>query len=292
MLNNDDRQRLIREADHLYSTTSMVESLSDDTAAVVDYLWQEFDRMTTPRPRHDDDLAGLAARENASTTDEDEPVNRESMYSRYRTLLGTVSGLRAELAATLRRLDGLRESLRREQDAHSAVMRDLETAREDAERYKGDHQRACETIAAMYEAGTGRKGQGPIRGVVEDVEDERARAHRDVKLAEAVAEQYRRDATDSALRLRRIQQIVEADRAPEPAPAPRPLQEGDRVRIAQGAKRWQFDRAGTSPVHLAKDGPVEGTVTDPCDPEGDVAVRVDGAVGTTWAHPEYVTRID
>lgn len=39
---------------------------------------------------------------------------------------------------------------------------------------KDQHQRACETIAALYEAGTGRKGLGPIRGVVEDVADARA----------------------------------------------------------------------------------------------------------------------
>jgi hypothetical protein len=43
----------------------------------------------------------------------------------------------------------------------------------EAEEYKASHQRACETIAQMYEAGTGRKGQGPIRGVVEDVRDAR-----------------------------------------------------------------------------------------------------------------------
>lgn len=45
----------------------------------------------------------------------------------------------------------------------------------DAERYKQDHLGACRTIAAMHAAATGRTGEGPIRGVVEDVEDVRLR---------------------------------------------------------------------------------------------------------------------
>lgn len=45
----------------------------------------------------------------------------------------------------------------------------------DAERYKQDHLGACRTVAAMHAAATGRTGEGPIRGVVEDVEDVRLR---------------------------------------------------------------------------------------------------------------------
>lgn len=41
----------------------------------------------------------------------------------------------------------------------------------DAARYKADYEGACVTIAQMHEAATGRVGYGPIRGVVEDVED-------------------------------------------------------------------------------------------------------------------------
>lgn len=48
----------------------------------------------------------------------------------------------------------------------------------DAERYKADYLRACETIAQMHAAATGRPGEGPTRGVVEDVEDVRLRAER------------------------------------------------------------------------------------------------------------------
>lgn len=39
-----------------------------------------------------------------------------------------------------------------------------------------NYERACQTIAAMHEAATGRTGEGPARGVVEDVADVRARA--------------------------------------------------------------------------------------------------------------------
>ncbi|MFD7121922.1 hypothetical protein ACFWAA_33515 [Streptomyces sp. NPDC059922] len=47
---------------------------------------------------------------------------------------------------------------------------------QDAERFKADHLSACQTIAAMHAAATGRTGMAPIRGVVEDVADVRARA--------------------------------------------------------------------------------------------------------------------
>ncbi|WP_405195160.1 hypothetical protein [Streptomyces anulatus] len=52
------------------------------------------------------------------------------------------------------------------------------SADEDAERFKADHEAACRTIAEMHEAATGRTGMGPIRGVVEDVADVRARAEK------------------------------------------------------------------------------------------------------------------
>ncbi|MEU1082329.1 hypothetical protein ABZ368_19270 [Streptomyces sp. NPDC005908] len=50
-----------------------------------------------------------------------------------------------------------------------------EQAEADAERFKADYLSACQTIAAMHEAATGRTGEGPVRGVVEDVADVRAR---------------------------------------------------------------------------------------------------------------------
>ncbi|WP_199818666.1 hypothetical protein [Streptomyces leeuwenhoekii] len=46
----------------------------------------------------------------------------------------------------------------------------------DAERYKRDYLNACKTIAAMHAAAVGQDDLGPIRGVVEDVEDVRLRA--------------------------------------------------------------------------------------------------------------------
>ncbi|MBT2381988.1 hypothetical protein J7E90_33125, partial [Streptomyces sp. ISL-111] len=52
----------------------------------------------------------------------------------------------------------------------------LATAKQNADRHYADHRAACRTIAEMHQAATGRTGMGPIRGVVEDVADVRARA--------------------------------------------------------------------------------------------------------------------
>jgi hypothetical protein len=54
----------------------------------------------------------------------------------------------------------------------------LAEARDEAERHKEDYLKACQTITAMHAAATGRTGEGPVRGVVEDVEDVRLRAER------------------------------------------------------------------------------------------------------------------
>lgn len=56
------------------------------------------------------------------------------------------------------------------------LIQRAKAAEADAERFKADHLAACKTIADMHEAATGRTGMGPIRGVVEDVADMRARA--------------------------------------------------------------------------------------------------------------------
>jgi len=48
------------------------------------------------------------------------------------------------------------------------------------EELKADHQRALKLVADLYTAGTGREGVGPIRGVVEDVVEERLRLHRTI----------------------------------------------------------------------------------------------------------------
>lgn len=58
------------------------------------------------------------------------------------------------------------------------LIQRAKAAEADAERFKADHLAACKTIADMHEAATGRTGMGPIRGVVEDVADVRARAER------------------------------------------------------------------------------------------------------------------
>lgn len=55
------------------------------------------------------------------------------------------------------------------------ALADRDHAREEARENREDYQRACELVAQLYEAGTGRRGEGPRAGVVEDVADERAR---------------------------------------------------------------------------------------------------------------------
>jgi len=53
-----------------------------------------------------------------------------------------------------------------------ALKQKLQTALDEAMRYKADHLRACETIAAMHFEAVGYVG-GPIRGVITDVADVR-----------------------------------------------------------------------------------------------------------------------
>lgn len=62
---------------------------------------------------------------------------------------------------------------------------DRDRAAAERDRYKDEYLRACQTIARMHEAATGRVGEAPARGVVEDVAD--LRAERD-RLGEQLAE--------------------------------------------------------------------------------------------------------
>ena len=56
-----------------------------------------------------------------------------------------------------------------------AVIKELEYAKAEAERFKEEHQGACHLVARMHAAAVGEV-TGPNRGVVEDVEDLRLRA--------------------------------------------------------------------------------------------------------------------
>ncbi|WP_032769878.1 hypothetical protein [Streptomyces sp. CNS654] len=76
--------------------------------------------------------------------------------------------------------------------AAAAWQQRAEAAEQDAERFKADHEAACRTIAEMHEAATGRTGMGPIRGVVEDVADGRARAEKAEAAMTEIAEAYDR----------------------------------------------------------------------------------------------------
>jgi chromosome segregation ATPase len=66
------------------------------------------------------------------------------------------------------------------------VLSDIEDLRRDAVRFKADYEQACAQIAAMHEAAVGEV-RGPIRGVVEDVQD--LRVARDA-LAATAKEQH------------------------------------------------------------------------------------------------------
>lgn len=78
-----------------------------------------------------------------------------------------------------RAMAGTTQALERHRKAADAAIREAEA---DAERYKADALGACETIAAMHAAATGRRGVAPNRGVVEDVADVRTRAEQTEEL--------------------------------------------------------------------------------------------------------------
>src|SRR5690606_10754126 len=64
----------------------------------------------------------------------------------------------------------IREQAQRAEQAEQRA-KDAEAERDEL---RSAYDRACKTIAAMHEAATGRTGEGPVRGVVEDVADVRA----------------------------------------------------------------------------------------------------------------------
>src|SRR5690606_13162555 len=68
--------------------------------------------------------------------------------------------------------DELRDKARNMASAEAyANMRErAENAERELKEKTTDYERACQTIALMHDAAT-EKGQGPIRGVVEDIED-------------------------------------------------------------------------------------------------------------------------
>lgn len=52
--------------------------------------------------------------------------------------------------------------------------RELKEVREERDQFKRDYENACSTIELMHFAATGRRGEAPHRGVVEDVQDMKA----------------------------------------------------------------------------------------------------------------------
>ncbi|WP_053913673.1 hypothetical protein [Streptomyces sp. TP-A0875] len=98
---------------------------------------------------------------------EQRALDAEEQLTAWKSVFG-IGGLETYRAALARA-----EEAKAERD-HEAATR--EQAQQDADRYRADYLSACETIADMHRAATGRTGMAPIRGVVEDVADVRARA--------------------------------------------------------------------------------------------------------------------
>ncbi|MBP0456235.1 hypothetical protein [Streptomyces montanisoli] len=127
---------------------------------------------------------------------EQERARMERLYTRESSRADQAERERDELHAALGLAPGqLHSAALSAIHGRAANIRELidraKQAEADAERYKADALGACRTIADMHEAATGRTGQGPIRGVVEDVADVRARAEqaeRRIRILEAVDE--------------------------------------------------------------------------------------------------------
>ena len=58
------------------------------------------------------------------------------------------------------------------------LLNEVSELRVERDEMKGNYLRACQTVAAMHAAATGKPGDGPRRGVVEDIEDLRAEKER------------------------------------------------------------------------------------------------------------------
>lgn len=119
---------------------------------------------------------------------------------------GYASGFPADTAirATRKDLKGKIKELREEVEdlvaENVSLRQELNETYLDAARYKADHEGACVLVAQMHEAATGRRGYGPIRGVVEDVEDVRVERDYWIETARTYAQNadYWREQLESA----------------------------------------------------------------------------------------------
>ena len=94
-----------------------------------------------------------------------------------------IGGWVAGLTATLIR-EGINKHRAREiaQGYWEAYCKDDAEAEAEVERLKEDYHNACKTVVQVHAAATGRPGEGPFLGVVEDVAA--VRAERDALQAE------------------------------------------------------------------------------------------------------------
>jgi hypothetical protein len=75
----------------------------------------------------------------------------------------------AEADELRRTVQGQQTAIQAAHDRTTAAEAAIREAEDEAERFKADYLSACQTIATMHEAATGRTGMGPLLGVVEDV---------------------------------------------------------------------------------------------------------------------------
>ncbi|MFF9284848.1 coiled-coil domain-containing protein [Streptomyces griseosporeus] len=118
---------------------------------------------------------------------------------------------------TRRSLGETTAALTRHREAADTAIREAE---DEAKRFKADYLNACQTIATMHAAATGYDDRGPVRGVVEDVADMRARMlaaeealtneQRERAEAAQLSHQYRNRAEQAEQRLARIRDMADA----------------------------------------------------------------------------------
>lgn len=104
---------------------------------------------------------------------------------------------------------------------HAKLSVQLEDAERERDEHKQNYLGACTTIAAMHAAAVGRNDEGPIRGVVEDVEDVRLRAEQaeaEVKRLSLMVDEYATGAGALTDKLKRVRDL--RDRWTQAGPPP------------------------------------------------------------------------
>lgn len=80
-----------------------------------------------------------------------------------------IEALTQERDALSAQIAGLRDAAHYAKGCADLAMKHRDEAEAERDEMKGNYERACQTIALMHEAATGRRGEAPQRGVVCDV---------------------------------------------------------------------------------------------------------------------------